>query len=159
MRRQPSKRIHRDALSVWRIHGAIEGAVACLIAAAAFVIAFTTEMPVWIAVIVACLALVLIYFMTGPVPDLRWRRWRYEVQSDEIDLQRGVWIVKRTLIPMVRVQHVDTKQGPILRRYGLAALTVSTAATTHEIPALSMEDADALRDRIAELAKVEEKDD
>lgn len=159
MRGQPSHRIHPNALNVWRIHGAIEGGIACLAAVAAFILAFKTAMPLWIAVIVACAALLLFYFLAGPVPNWRWRRWRYEVQNDEVDLQRGVWIVKRTLIPMARVQHVDTKQGPILRKYGLATVAISTAATTHEIPALSEADAASLRDRIAELARIEEIDD
>ena len=32
---------------------------------------------------------------------------------------------------MVRVQHVDTEQGPILRKYDLSSITISTAATSH----------------------------
>ncbi|HET7579394.1 MAG TPA: PH domain-containing protein [Bacillales bacterium] len=159
MRAQPRDRIHRDALNVWRIHGAIEGGIACLAAIGAFAIALNTDMPIWIAVIVACLALIFTYVMTESVPNIRWKLWRYEVREDEIDLQRGVLVVKRTLVPMVRVQHVDTKQGPILRKYGLASVTVSTAATVHEIPALSERDAALLRDRIAELARVVDDDE
>jgi uncharacterized protein len=66
--------------------------------------------------------------------------------------------VKRTLVPMVRVQHVDTVQGPLLRKYGLATITISTAATTHEIPALDMFEADNLRSSISALARVAEDD-
>lgn len=57
---------------------------------------------------------------------------------------------------MVRVQHVDTDQGPILRRYKMAAVSITTAATTHKIPTLFIEDADSLRDQIAALASVQE---
>ncbi|HEX6922698.1 MAG TPA: PH domain-containing protein [Bacillales bacterium] len=156
MRSEPRDRIHRDALNVWRIHGAIWGAAACLAAIGGFAIALNTEMPVWIAIAAACAALIFTYVMVEAVPNISWRRWRYEVRDEEIDLQRGVWVVKRTLIPMVRVQHVDTKQGPILRRYKLSTVTISSAATVHEIPALSETDAAALRDRIAELARVDE---
>ena len=77
-------------------------------------------------------------------PKISWLRWRYEVRESEIELQHGLFIVKRTLIPMVRVQHVDTSQGPILRKYNLAGITISTAATNHTIPALVMEEADEL---------------
>jgi membrane protein YdbS with pleckstrin-like domain len=55
---------------------------------------------------------------------------------------------------MVRVQHVDTSQGPIMRAFGLSDVKVSTAAGVHAIPALADHDADALRDRIAVLARV-----
>jgi len=53
--------------------------------------------------------------------------------------------VKRTLIPMIRVQHVDSSQGPLLKKYRLASVTISTAATVHEIPALDEEEAEELR--------------
>ncbi len=90
------------------------------------------------------------------IPPIRWKRWRYDVLTDEIDLMHGVFIVKRTLIPMTRVQHVDTEQGPLLRKYKLAVVSISTAATVHRIPSLTIEVADELRDRIAELATVAE---
>jgi membrane protein YdbS with pleckstrin-like domain len=98
--------------------------------------------------IVAVLLLVIL------VPGLRYRRWRYEVTEDEVDLQEGVMIVRRTLVPMTRVQHVDTSQGPLDRAFGLANVTVATAAGAHKIPALTLEDADVLRDRISQLARV-----
>src|SRR5699024_360874 len=75
-----------------------------------------------------------------------------------IYIQHGILVVSRILVPMIRVQHVDTKQGPILRKFNLASVTISTAATTHEIPALIEADASALRDRISTLARVDEDD-
>ena len=89
---------------------------------------------------------------------MRWKRWRYEIREQEIELQHGVFVIKRTLVPMVRVQHVDTKQGPILRKYHLSSVTVSTAATVHEIPALEMEEAEEIRISISKLAKVADDD-
>lgn len=57
---------------------------------------------------------------------------------------------------MVKVQHVDTGQGPLLRRFRLANVTIHTAASMHQIPALETEKAEALRDQIAALARVKE---
>lgn len=102
----------------------------------------------------AVLALLFSILQIVIIPAIRWRRWRYEVSENEVDLKYGVFVVTRTLIPMVRVQHVDTIQGPFLRMYNLASVTISTAAGQHEIPALALEAADELRDRIAELARV-----
>ncbi|WP_317907012.1 PH domain-containing protein, partial [Bacillus subtilis] len=47
---------------------------------------------------------------------------------------------------------------PILRKYNLASVQISTAATTHSIPALDVEEADQLRDSISRLARVTEDD-
>jgi Uncharacterized conserved protein len=59
---------------------------------------------------------------------------------------------------MVRVQHVDTEQGPLLRHFGLSTVSISTAAGTHKIPALSDNVASSLRDAISELARVVDED-
>lgn len=84
---------------------------------------------------------------------LRWRRWRYELRDEEIDLLRGAVVVTRTLIPVVRVQHVDTRRTWLSDQFGLRAVVVHTAGGSHTIPALDAEQAAAIRDRIARLAR------
>ena len=92
---------------------------------------------------------------TAVVPELRWRRWRWEVREHEIDLQRGILVVRRTLIPMARVQHVETERGVIGQALGLSTVEIHTAAGSHEIPLLR--DGDAGRSaRIAELARTDD---
>ena len=89
----------------------------------------------------------------GVVPELRWRRWRYEVRDQEIDLRHGTLRITRTLVPMLRVQHVDTTQGPLDQALGLATVVVHTAAGATTIPALEEAHAGRLRDHIATLAR------
>ena len=84
---------------------------------------------------------------------LRYRHWRYELREEEIDLQRGAVVVTRTLIPIVRVQHVDTRRSWLADQIGVQAVVVHTAAGSHEIPALTPAEAAAVRDRIALLAR------
>jgi uncharacterized protein len=86
-------------------------------------------------------------------PLLRWHTWRYEVRDEEIDMLRGAVVVRRTLIPMTRVQHVDTQRTPLSDLFELRSVTVHTAAGSHSIPALRPGDAAAIRDRIAVLAR------
>jgi membrane protein YdbS with pleckstrin-like domain len=88
-----------------------------------------------------------------PLPLLRWSRWRYELRDEEIDLLRGALVVRRTLIPMVRVQHVDTRRTWLADQLGVQAVVVHTAAGSHEIPALAPAEAASIRDRIALLAR------
>jgi membrane protein YdbS with pleckstrin-like domain len=84
---------------------------------------------------------------------LRYRRWRYELRDEEIDLLHGALVVTRTLIPIVRVQHVDTRRTWLADQIGVQAVVVHTAANSHEIPALTPTEAAAIRDRIALLAR------
>ncbi|GAA4057778.1 PH domain-containing protein [Amphibacillus indicireducens] len=158
MREHPKNRIERSAIRVWRIHGLIWSIIFTLSTASLFASIYQWGWPIWIGLISAALTLIIIVLSVFLFPPLRWRRWRYQLYDQEIYIQHGILIIKRTIVPMVRVQHVDTKQGPILRKFKLASLQVSTAATTHEIPALKLSEAEALRDQISVLARVEQND-
>ncbi len=98
-------------------------------------------------------ALVLAALQVAVVPEVRWRRWRYEVREEEIDLQHGTFVVRRTLIPIRRVQHVDTQTGPLQSSFGLSAVSFHTAAGSTSIPALDRDEAERVRARVAELAR------
>lgn len=100
------------------------------------------------------LAVVAVVFGGSLVwPLLRWRSWRYEVRDEELDLLRGALVVTRTLVPITRVQHVDTQRNPVGDLFDLRAVIVHTAAGSHDIPALRPGQATAIRDRIALLAR------
>jgi membrane protein YdbS with pleckstrin-like domain len=98
-------------------------------------------------------ALLVLAVGVGVIPELRWRRWRYEVRDEELDIRRGAFKVTRTLVPMLRVQHVETTRGLLEQLFGLSTVVVHTAAGETTIPALSEGDADRLRDRIAVLGR------
>lgn len=155
---EPEKRISERALKVWRIFGAIQSVFMWMIAVGVTILTIIFHWPIWIPAGLIIIAIISSYFFIILLPALRWKRWRYEVRDQEIELQHGVFIIKRTLVPMIRVQHVDTQQGPLLRKYHLATVTVSTAATVHEIPALDMEEAEELRSSISRLARVADED-
>lgn len=109
--------------------------------------------PIYIWVLPALGTLVLAALVVFFFPGLRWRRWRYEIRAEEVDLQRGIVWVSRTLVPLARIQHVDTRRGPLERRLGLSTVIFYTAAGPNEIPELSAPIAADVRDRIAELAR------
>ncbi|MFF3102853.1 PH domain-containing protein [Viridibacillus arvi] len=155
---EPKYQISRKGLTVWRVYGIIQSLIVLLIVAGVGVLTWFFEWYWWIYIICAVVPFVFAFLFIYLFPKIRWDHWRYEVREQEIEVQHGLFIVVRTLVPMVRVQHVDTSQGPILKRYGLAEMTISTAATTHTIPALVMAEADDLRARISELARVAEDD-
>ncbi len=158
MREQPVNQISEKGLRVWRLYGIMQTVLILLLAIGTGVLVYIFDGPWWIYAIAAGAVLLYAYLFIYLFPKIKWLRWRYEVRESEIELQYGIFIVKRTLIPMVRVQHVDTSQGPILRKYNLAGISISTAATNHMIPALVMEEADELRSRISTLARVAEDD-
>ncbi|UOQ48489.1 PH domain-containing protein [Gracilibacillus caseinilyticus] len=159
MRREPEERINESAINAWQLSAHLFAIIPLLVTIAAFILAYYVDfIPYWIGMILTVVTLLEWGVTAFFIPKLRWRRWRYQIYDQEIYIQHGILIVTRTVVPMIRVQHVDTQQGPILKKYGLSTLEISTAATTHEIPALLEEDAADLRDQISELARVEQDD-
>lgn len=158
MRQAPKERIAADAIKAWKLYAILMALIPVAVTIALFVLANVFTFSYWYAFGLLAVTIIESIVTILIIPKIRWNRWRYQIYDQEIYIQNGILIVTRTLVPMIRVQHVDTKQGPILKRYGLASLTISTAATTHEIPALLEEEAYALRDQIAELARVEQDD-
>lgn len=155
MREEPLERLAKSAVKVWRIQGIVTSLV---LFALSLPIAYLGWRFIHLITGILLLLMVLILgcFLIFIFPPLRYRRFRYQVHEEEIDILKGVWFTKRILIPMVKVQHVDTGQGPLLRRFRLANVTIHTAASMHQIPALEAEKAEALRDQIAALARVKE---
>lgn len=151
---EPREHLDPRARTLWRLSCVLTVVVALIVLAlpaAAGLWWGDATLPLVVAppLVILALGLAAVAFL----PDLLWRHWRYELREDEIDLQHGLWTVTRTLIPLARVQHVDTRRGPLQQRFGLASVVLYTAAGASEIPALAVPTADALRDRIGALAK------
>lgn len=91
-------------------------------------------------------------------PTLRYRAWRWGVEPDRIVIQRGVLWRTRSLVPRVRIQHVDTRSSPLQRWLGLNTLVIYTAGTRGAdvaIPGLAAAEAERLRDELGQLDELE----
>ncbi|CAA9515362.1 MAG: hypothetical protein AVDCRST_MAG13-3038 [uncultured Solirubrobacteraceae bacterium] len=99
-------------------------------------------------------AALVVVWRVAVVPSLRWRRWRWELYDEELDLRHGLVTEVRTIVPVSRVQHVEVRRTPLASSLGLSEVVVHTAAGTTEVPAMDERDAVAVRDRIADLARV-----
>jgi uncharacterized protein len=145
---EPSRTLAPAARVLWRLEGLLTAAVALICAGVLQgVVGGGWALLGWAAALMAGVVSVVL------VPELRWRRWRWEVREHEIDIRRGTLAVTRTLVPMLRVQHVDTKRDLLQQALGLATVVFHTAAGANEIPALTVAEAGQVRDRIAELAR------
>ena len=162
MRALPEQKLDPRIKNVWRINDAIWiilGFVCCFVPFAIVVAVDPGES--WAGVVcialVAALVVMLVIFLVI-LPPIRYVRWRYELSDEYLDIAKGIIWRKRYIIPFIRVQNPDTRQGPILRAFKLASVTVSTAAGSHEIPGLDTQSAEELRDRAAELARLARED-
>ena len=84
-------------------------------------------------------------------PRMAHRAVRYRYGAAGIEVRRGVWWRRVLTVPVARIQHTDVTQGPLLRRFGLAMLTMHTAATrtpSITLSGLALEEAVAVRDAL-----------
>ncbi|WP_142856327.1 PH domain-containing protein [Salinigranum halophilum] len=110
--------------------------------------------------VVALAGVVLLFGVVHAV--LRYRSWRYEIRDDSIYLERGVLTRVRTVVPFVRIQHVDSSRSPVERAVGLGRVVVYTAGSRGadvSVPGLTPVAADDLRERLKRLAIRAEGDD
>jgi len=155
VRPPPEQRVDPRAVTLWRVEALLRsGALLLLLLATLASLATVVPLGLWVVVAVLVLFVVYSAVQIVVVPRVRYHYWRYQVDEHELDIQQGVFVVRRTVIPLVRVQHVDTVQGPLSKQFGLSSVTVATAAGGHLIPALTDSAAEALRDRISALARV-----
>ena len=73
----------------------------------------------------AVFAAVLVYCLVSPL--IFYRYYRYRMDDDCIEVRRGVIIRSHFLVPVERIHQVQVDKGPILRKFGLASVTVTTA--------------------------------
>lgn len=116
------------------------------------------DLPAWVAPSVAAgLFLVGVVYVV-----LKYRVWRFEIRDDDLYLERGVFTRVTTVVPFVRVQHVDTQRGPLERVVGLGNVVVYTAGSRGAdvaIPGLTPDRASALQRRLRSLAIESEHED
>lgn len=101
------------------------------------------NMPDWIFLIlvatyVMCLAGVII------TPIFRYKRYRYCINEEKIDIIEGFWFINEEIAPIERVHQIEVSQGPIDRMFGLGKVIATTAGGSVTIRFLEKERADKI---------------
>lgn len=101
-------------------------------------------------------ALMIAVFVVGLTyvvvqPALRYKFWRFDLRSDELFLERGIFTRVRTIVPLRRIQHIDVSQDVLEREFDLGKLIVHTAGARSsevELPGLRYGEAQQLRETL-----------
>ena len=148
--------LHPRVMLIWSVQGVIFAAILGAISAAVdlFVLDYGFQLPLVVFGIVAVLMLVHTV--------LRFRIWRYEIRDDELYLERGVLTRVKTVVPYVRIQHVDSRRSPLERLLQLATTVVYTAGSRGAdvvVPGLTPDRSERLQDDLKRLAIESEGED
>ena len=99
-------------------------------------------------VLYAILALVVVYGLVEP--EIMYRRYRYRMDDDKIEVRRGIIYITHAMVPIERVHQVDVSEGPINRMYGLANVNITTAGGVVTIESLKEDVAEGIAAKLNE---------
>lgn len=139
------------ATTLWRLELLGHGAT---LAALALAVELLLDLPFATGILVAIVAVATVATALI-VPPIRYRAWGFAIREDHVLIRQGVLFRTTSIVPHARIQHVDTRHGPVDRWLGLASLVIFTAGTRGAImtiPALQSGEAEGLRDHLAALS-------
>lgn len=101
-------------------------------------------------IIEIAILLLLAYKLAGVVvyPMIEYKQWGYYISEDRVDIHHGIFFVKHTIVPVIRIQHITVKQGPVNKQLGLYEVELSLASDSFEIPCLDKETADEIAENL-----------
>ena len=141
--------LDRGLLRLMQIRGAFAGCL-ILVAALAGEVGLRSQVEAPWGVLLGPALLIALY-LAVLAPPRRYRAWGYAMDSDELQVGRGVWTRVHTMVPLDHVQHIDLSQGPLERMLGVCSLVLHTAGTLHSqivVPGLTRDTAERMRDEI-----------
>jgi membrane protein YdbS with pleckstrin-like domain len=148
--REPANRVSPQAIPFWTVSALMGDAV--LVAGAVLVWLLVPGVPGWAGLVVLLLAVVAAAHVVL-MPRIRYRVHRWEVTDTAVHTREG-WIGRETRIaPISRVQTVDSRQGALMRLFGLASITVTTASAAGPITVDCL-DAETARRVVAQLTAI-----
>ena len=151
--RVPAHRVHPRARVLWCIENTARTAfLAAVVLAVGFVLPGNLSGPGdSVAAVVPWLLVPYAVVVIGIEPVWRYRVHRWEVTDDAVYTREG-WLVRTwRIVPVARIQTVDTAKGPLQQLLGLGSITIRTASSagsTH-IEQLGAEVADAVAHNLA----------
>jgi membrane protein YdbS with pleckstrin-like domain len=149
---QHSLRLDPSTVMLWRMQRLIRMVLVGIPTMIAIGIAASTAMRTELVVVAVMTLIAMNIVFTLFWPAFEYNAFRYMVREDDLLVQSGVIFRRWSSIPHNRIQHVDTRQGPIERVFGLSRLLVFTAAgmsADGSIPGLATDDAERLRDQLS----------
>lgn len=141
--REPSHRVSERAPVYWRVAAALAAVLtwagAIAVAVTALLVAGGWWTPLlWLAVV----ALVLWPLPSLTVaPRIRFAVHRWDVTDLAVHVRHG-WLSRTDeIVPLSRVQTVDSTQGALMRLFGLRTVTVTTASGAGTVAIACLDDA------------------
>ena len=148
------------AITLMRITSALTTFFVLIVpAAAAAIFARDVLGRAGIVLVIAAVAVSALYTLLAP--PIRFKRYRYLIAKDRIEIIEGLFFIRRTIVPIDRIYQIDIRKGPLDNAVGVAKVMVTTAGSSAAFRFLEPEAADEIALYINEtvLNKIQEKEE
>ncbi|SNC63637.1 hypothetical protein SAMN05445756_0946 [Kytococcus aerolatus] len=153
---EPRHRVSERAPQYWRVGHLITCAVLLVVAVVTLGgwWLLGSAAPPWWAWAIAGVLLAAEATVTLLMPGLRYRIARWEATPEAVYTRRGWLNIERRMLPLARIQTVDTSRGPLMRHFGLTDVKITTASSAGNvsIEALDEARAEALLEQLTHAA-------
>ncbi len=142
---------HIKSKTVWRITRLITFFVFLLIFLVGTLLYFTTDIIPSVYIIWGLGALCIWRLICAIVyPIIEYRQWKYAITPEKIHIEHGIFFLKTSIIPIVRIQHITFSRGLINRKFSLVSLKIHTASSAFEIDGLHEDVAKDISEKLNE---------
>ncbi|MEI6579034.1 MAG: PH domain-containing protein [Eubacteriales bacterium] len=135
--------LSKKALKLMRITSALSLAFLLFFTALFLFSMLIRGLVIFGAVVFSCVFVFSIAFFFI-VPPIRFRRYKYLIAEDRIEIIEGILFITRTIVPIDRIHQIDVKCGPLDTAVGVAKVIVTTAGSAAVFRFLEPERADAI---------------
>jgi hypothetical protein len=147
-----SQRLDPNAVMLWRMQRLVRLVLFTIpmLIAGGFALSSSVRADLILVAVITLIAMNIVFTLFWPA--LEYNAFRYIVRDHDLLVQHGVLFRRWSSVPHSRIQHVDTRQGPLERIFGLSRLLIFTAAGSladASIPGLRSEVAERLRDQLS----------
>lgn len=121
--------LSKKALKLMRITSVISTSILVMIPATVACISVCTNNSVvaGLSIIICAAAFSAAYVLIAP--KIRFKRYKYLIASDRVEIIEGLIFIKRTIVPIDRIYQIDIKTGPLDKAVGVAKVMITTAGS------------------------------
>ncbi|MEY8366856.1 PH domain-containing protein [Anaerovoracaceae bacterium 41-7] len=144
-------KVDPKAIKSWRIgRGIFFLIVLAMAVPGEIALGFLAWESIWKVLIMAVIGLFVCYLAVGLVvfPIIEYKQWGYSVEEDKVVIRHGIFFIRKTIIPIIRIQNITVSQGPINRKLGLFEVEMALASGSFSIEGLDKETADAISENL-----------
>ena len=137
---------NKKNIIAYNILSKLFSSITTLIILIVLIIIFKEKLKSYMLYINIGLILLSIYFIFRSFisPFIDYKTYSYNVDAKKIEYTSGIFTISRVILPINRVQQVILIKSPLLNKFNLVKIQISTTSNSHTIRNLTLKEGENL---------------